>query len=74
MRLKNKVAVIIGGANGIGRAIAIRLAAEGASVAVNDIDDAAGQALESEIKRTGRQIVLSARRRCFGAGRFGSDE
>ena len=53
MRLKNKVAVIIGGANGIGRAIAIRLAAEGASVAINDIDDAAGQALESEIKLLG---------------------
>ena len=53
MRVKNKVAVIIGGANGIGRAIAIRLAAEGASVAVNDIDDAAGQALESEIKLLG---------------------
>ncbi len=53
MRLKNKVAVIIGGANGIGRAIAMRLAEEGASVAVNDIDDAAGQALESEIKLLG---------------------
>ena len=53
MRLKNKVAVIIGGANGIGRAIAIRLAAEGASVAINDIDDAAGRALESEIERRG---------------------
>jgi NAD(P)-dependent dehydrogenase (short-subunit alcohol dehydrogenase family) len=53
MRLKNKVAVIIGGANGIGRAIAIRLAAEGASVVVNDIDDAAGQALEYEIKLLG---------------------
>ena len=53
MRLKNKVAVIIGGANGIGRAVAIRLAAEGASVAVNDIDDAAGQALESEIEDLG---------------------
>ncbi|MGB8478050.1 MAG: SDR family oxidoreductase [Acidobacteriaceae bacterium] len=53
MRLKNKVAVIMGGANGIGRAIAIRLAEEGASVAINDIDDAAGQALEAEIKRLG---------------------
>jgi NAD(P)-dependent dehydrogenase (short-subunit alcohol dehydrogenase family) len=53
MRLKNKVAVIIGGANGIGRAIAIRFADEGASVAVNDIDDAAGQVLESEIGRLG---------------------
>jgi len=53
MRLKNKVAVIVGGANGIGRAIAIRLAGEGASVAINDIDTAAAQALESEIKRLG---------------------
>jgi NAD(P)-dependent dehydrogenase (short-subunit alcohol dehydrogenase family) len=53
MRLRDKVAVILGGANGIGRAIAIRLAAEGASVAVNDIDDAAGQALESEIGALG---------------------
>lgn len=53
MRLKSKIAVIVGGANGIGRAIAIRLAGEGASVAINDIDDAAGQALESEIKRLG---------------------
>ncbi|MGA8290273.1 MAG: glucose 1-dehydrogenase [Acidobacteriaceae bacterium] len=53
MRLKNKVAVIVGGANGIGRAIAIRFAQEGASVAINDIDTAAGQALESEIERLG---------------------
>ena len=53
MRLKNKVAVIVGGAKGIGRAIAIRFAEEGASVAINDIDKAAGQALESEIELLG---------------------
>jgi NAD(P)-dependent dehydrogenase (short-subunit alcohol dehydrogenase family) len=53
MRLKNKAAVITGGATGIGRAIAIRLAGEGASVAINDIDRAAGQALESEIGHLG---------------------
>ena len=53
MGLKGKVAVIIGGANGIGRAIAIRFAQEGASVAINDIDDAAGQALQSEIELLG---------------------
>jgi NAD(P)-dependent dehydrogenase (short-subunit alcohol dehydrogenase family) len=59
MRLKNKVAVIIGGANGIGRAISIRLAEEGASVAINDIDDGAGEALESEIElRGGRSFYL----------------
>jgi NAD(P)-dependent dehydrogenase (short-subunit alcohol dehydrogenase family) len=53
MRLKNKVAVITGAANGIGRAIAIRLAREGASVAINDIDKSAGQALESQIEIDG---------------------
>lgn len=53
MRLKNKVAVIIGGANGIGRVIALRFAGEGASVVINDIDEASGQALESEIKNLG---------------------
>jgi NAD(P)-dependent dehydrogenase (short-subunit alcohol dehydrogenase family) len=53
MRLKDKVAVIVGGAQGIGRTIAIRFAEEGASVAINDIDTAAGQALESEIEHLG---------------------
>lgn len=53
MRLKNKVAVITGAANGIGRAIAIRFAREGARVAINDIDKAAGQALESQIELVG---------------------
>lgn len=53
MRLKHKVAVVTGAANGIGRAIAIRLAREGASVAINDIDEAAGQALQSQIQLDG---------------------
>jgi NAD(P)-dependent dehydrogenase (short-subunit alcohol dehydrogenase family) len=53
MRLKDKVAVITGAANGIGRAIAIRFAREGAWVAINDIDRAAGQALESQIELDG---------------------
>jgi NAD(P)-dependent dehydrogenase (short-subunit alcohol dehydrogenase family) len=53
MRLKNKVAVITGAANGIGRAIAIRFAREGARVAINDINKAAGQALESQIELVG---------------------
>jgi len=53
MRLKNKVAVITGAANGIGRAIAIRFAREGARVAINDIDKASGQALQSQIEIAG---------------------
>ena len=53
VRLKDKAAVITGAANGIGRAIALRFAREGASVVINDIDKGAGQALESEILQNG---------------------
>ncbi|UCB53161.1 MAG: 3-oxoacyl-[acyl-carrier-protein] reductase [Candidatus Zixiibacteriota bacterium] len=38
MSLKGKVALITGGAQGIGRAIGMRLAGEGANVAVADVD------------------------------------
>jgi len=38
-RVKNKVAIVTGGALGLGRAAAIRLAEEGARVAVTDISD-----------------------------------
>ncbi len=46
MRLKGKVAIVTGGAQGIGRVYALRLAAEGASVAVTDILDTGPVALE----------------------------
>src|SRR3569623_1706518 len=45
MRFQGKRAVVTGGASGIGRATALRIAEEGAEVLIVDLDDAGGQEL-----------------------------
>ena len=45
MRFQGKRAVVTGGASGIGRATALRLAQEGAEVLIGDIDEAGGREL-----------------------------
>lgn len=52
-RVEGKVAVITGGALGIGRSCCLLLAREGAKVAVTDINDGEGQAVVDEIRRSG---------------------
>jgi 3-oxoacyl-[acyl-carrier protein] reductase len=56
MNLSNKVAIITGSGRGIGRAIALKLAEVGATVVVNDIDEAA-QAVADEIQATGKKSL-----------------
>src|SRR5438874_1039560 len=52
MKLTNSVAVVTGGASGLGAATARRLAAGGARVVIVDRDDAKGQALAAELGQT----------------------
>jgi len=56
-RLKDRVAVITGSGRGIGKAIAIAMAKEGAKVVVNDIDFDVGNAVAKEITDSGGQAV-----------------
>ena len=51
--LEGKVAVMAGGAGGIGSASSIRLAEEGAAVVVGDLDGVAANAVAAEITRRG---------------------
>jgi len=56
--LNGKVALVTGSSRGIGRAIAIALAAEGADIAINFLTRSGeAQAAESEIRTVGRRCV-----------------
>ena len=53
MRLRDKVAIVTGAANGIGKRTARRFAEEGARVVVSDVQDEAGQAVVERIRADG---------------------
>ena len=60
MRLENKKAIVTGGAGGIGRATSLAFAAEGASVAVVDLNADAAEAVAEEIRAAGGTAVAIA--------------
>jgi NAD(P)-dependent dehydrogenase (short-subunit alcohol dehydrogenase family) len=57
-RLQGKVAIVTGGASGIGRATALLFAAEGAAVSVGDIDASGGQATVDQIEAHGGRALF----------------
>jgi 2-hydroxycyclohexanecarboxyl-CoA dehydrogenase len=56
-RLEGKIAIVTGGANGIGRAISLRLASEGAGVAIADIQSEAADKTAREISAMGARAI-----------------
>lgn len=58
--LKGKVALVTGGASGIGRAACIKLAAMGASVVVSDVNTTGGDQTAALIKQAGGNTVFIA--------------
>lgn len=56
--LANKVAIVTGGGSGIGRAIAVLYASEGASIVVSDIDEKGGNDTVSAIVASGGAAIF----------------
>lgn len=57
-RVEGKVAIVTGGALGIGRATCLLLAKEGAKVAVTDVIDGAGEKVVEEIEKGGGEAAF----------------
>jgi len=58
MRLEKKIAIITGAAGGIGSAIALRFAQEGANIFICDLEQSAGKELEERIAKQGGKAIF----------------
>ena len=55
--LLDKIAIVTGGANGIGKATVRKFVAEGAKVAIWDLNDSAGNELQAELAAGGAEVI-----------------
>lgn len=60
MRLKNKVCILTGAGAGIGEAIALRFAEEGASLVLNDLNEQNGQRVADMVRSKGAPVAFLA--------------
>ncbi len=60
MKLRDRIAIVTGAARGIGFACAERLSAEGATVVIADIEDAAGQSVAAKLKASYQHCDVSS--------------
>lgn len=58
MSITGKVALITGAGQGIGRAIALRLAKDGADIAITDLNEQKMNAVAREVRATGRKATI----------------
>ena len=57
-RVKNKVAIITGGASGLGKSSAILLAREGAKIVITDLDEEKGNKVVQQIKNDSGEAIF----------------
>lgn len=57
-RVKNKVAIVTGGASGLGKSSAILLAREGAKIVITDVDEENGNKVVQDIKNNGGEAIF----------------